>query len=111
MTRSRKRGTAAMPQSTEQKAVCCRNCMHADLIQYGDDPVLAQCLMKPDRYNERFPYDVDVASTPRLCPMHKYTGEEKWIQKRIKVRHHPMAAYVRTNAAAEPQPTGNNDAA
>jgi len=101
MTNGNARGTAALPQSRGQKKlVCCRNCMHASLIQYGDNPVLAQCLKKPDPYNEKFPYDVDVAGSPRLCAMHQEAIGEKWIQKRIQVRHHPMAAYARSNSAA-----------
>lgn len=101
MKRGNARRNATQSQSTEhKKMVCCRNCKHAALIQYGDNPVLAQCLMKPDRYNDRFPYDVDVASSLKYCAMYQVADIEKTVEKRIQVRHHPMAAYVKSNSVA-----------
>lgn len=68
------------------KLVRCRCCLHASLIQYGvNDPVLAECHKKPDMYNARFPFTVEVANVLRQCPMHEYQNEtEKAIQLRVK---------------------------
>lgn len=68
------------------KTVCCRCCLHAALMQYGKyDPVLAECYKKPDPDNERFPYQVEVASVPRTCRMHSYQDpEKKTVQLRVK---------------------------
>ena len=87
-------------EAGKREAVRCRNCFWANLFRYDSNPVLAECRQKPDFTNEQHPYDVDVASTPRYCGMHKYQDEaEKTIQQRISVRRHPMAAFVRTNDA------------
>lgn len=76
------------------EAVCCMDCFWANLIQYGDnDPVLAECRQKPQLFNERFPYEVEVARAGRICALHKHQDRsEKTIQKRLKVRHGDKAA-------------------
>ena len=78
------------------KLVRCRCCLHGSLIQYGTcDPVLAECHMKPDMYNARFPYEVEVANVPRQCPMHEYQDEaEKTVQLRAK-RNRWMGIVIR----------------
>ena len=76
------------------EAVCCMDCFWANLIQYGDnDPVLSECRQKPQLFNERFPYEVEVARAWRICALHKHQDRsEKTIQKRLKVRHGEKAA-------------------
>lgn len=79
---------------TKAEAVCCMDCFWANLIQYCEhDPVLAECRQKPQLYNERFPYEVEVARVKRICKLHKLQDRsEKTIQKRLKVRHGEKAA-------------------
>lgn len=59
-------------QDTKQQRpkgpVCCKNCLHATLIQYGSNPVLALCSQKP-AYN-KYGFDVDIANALRTCSMH-----------------------------------------
>lgn len=100
------RGRGAAQTAEPKKLVCCRDCFWANLMQYGDNPVLADCTQKPNYYNEKFPYERDVASSLKYCGMYSYQDErEKTIQKRVSVRKYPMAAYVRTTAVEIPQPT------
>lgn len=66
--------------------VSCRDCKWANLIQYDENPVLAECRKKPNITSTKFPYDIDVASTPRFCDMHKKDETEKMIEKRVRVR-------------------------
>lgn len=70
----------------KNKIVRCRCCLHAGLMQYSKhDPVLAECHKKPDADNERFPYQVEVANVPRMCPLYKWQDpEEKTVQMRAK---------------------------
>lgn len=63
--------------------VCCMDCFWANLHRYNDNPVLAECRNKPDYYNERFPYAVDVASRKKECKMHMHQ-DGKTIQLRVK---------------------------
>ena len=67
-----------------KKLVCCRDCFWANLIQYENNPVLAECRKKPDFYNPNFPYERDVASTLKYCSNHE-RQEGKTIQHRGKV--------------------------
>lgn len=66
------------------EVVCCRDCLWAHLIQYGDNPVLAECRKKPVPDNDRFPYQREVASTSWICPTYKHDDQEKEIEKREK---------------------------
>ena len=72
--------------STEEKkntkVVCCRDCAWANLIQYGNNPVLAECRKKPNPDNEKFPYERMVASTRWICPIYSKGNGEKIIEKR-----------------------------
>lgn len=77
--------------------VCCKDCFWANLIQYDNNPVLAECRQKPNYYNEKFPYERDVASSLKYCDMHKHDDAEKFIQKRVSVRRHVFAAHVKSN--------------
>jgi len=62
--------------------VCCMDCVWARLIQYGTNPVLADCLKKPDPYNEKFPYERQVASARWICPIWKHDNKAKEIEHR-----------------------------
>ena len=66
------------------KVVCCMDCFWANLIQYDNNPVLAECTKKPNTGNARFPYQVEVASARWICPHYTHQDEEKFIQKRVK---------------------------
>lgn len=66
------------------KVVCCLSCFWANLIQYGTNPVLAECRKKPNDGDQRFPYQVEVASAQQICRTYRYQPEsEKTIQKRV----------------------------
>ena len=64
------------------KLVCCMDCLHSHLIQYGNDPVIADCHQKPQPYNERFPYQREVARHLRQCSQHSHTDKVKDIERR-----------------------------
>ena len=74
------------PQGTTEPKktvpVCCMDCKHSCLMQYGNNPVLADCLQKPQPGNDRFPYQREVARAMRICAMHRHTDETKTIEKR-----------------------------
>ena len=70
------------------EVVCCMDCFWANLIQYGNNPVLAECRKKPNMYNERFPYQREVASSRWICPLYKHDGSEKEIEHREA--HHEL---------------------
>ena len=67
------------------EVVCCRDCLWSHLIQYGNNPVLAECHKKPIPDNEKFPYERMVASTRWICPTWKKDDKMKEIEKREKV--------------------------
>lgn len=72
---------------TKKKACCCRQCAHAHLVQYGNNPVIAECTKKPNEGNSRFPYAVDVASSLKYCEMfHQRTTPEE-------IEHRPVRYY------------------
>ncbi len=71
-------------QSTNIKAyvpggATCYNCKHSRLLQYGNNPVIAECCAKPQPGNELFPYERFVASTPACLGWSKYEGRVKYI--------------------------------
>lgn len=67
------------------EVACCMDCFWANLMQYGTNPVLAQCRRKPNTGDARFPYDVMVAMTKWICPMFKYQDrKEKTILPRVR---------------------------
>ena len=70
------------------EVVCCRDCLFARLIQYGSNPVLADCLKKPNPDDARFPYQREVASSRWICPLYKHDGSEKEIEHREA--HHEL---------------------
>ncbi len=66
------------------KMVTCMTCLNAMLHRYGSNPILASCICKPQPYDARFPYQVEVASTQRHCPTYKLSDVEKSVQIRVK---------------------------
>lgn len=64
--------------------VTCMTCKHAALHRYGNDPILAACHCKPQPGNERFPFEVEVASLQRHCKLHLPTTKEKTVEQREK---------------------------
>lgn len=111
MAKSNKKVAVARRQTEEgsKGPVCCKNCEHANLIQYGDNPILALCTKKPDYYN-KYGWEVDVASGLKTCKMHKACHGEKGITKLFSVRRHPMACYVMSGDSASQQHTGQKTA-
>lgn len=85
-TRSNKQAVAT--QQTEQKKVKgpvrCMTCKHGPLHRYGNNPILAACLKQPQSYDERFPYQIEVASTLRHCAMYAEATEVKEVEQRSK---------------------------
>lgn len=72
-------------QVNNGKLHCCLNCQHSILHRYGDNPLLAACKCKPQPGNERFPYQVGVASFLRYCSDWKHALGEKTVELRRKV--------------------------
>lgn len=58
----------------------CRNCQHSVLLQYGSNPVIAECMKKPQSWSVRFPYEREVADVCRNCKMYSYTDEKKEVK-------------------------------
>ena len=67
-----------------KKMVNCLDCALGRLHQYGKDPILAACEAHPQPNNERFPFEIMVASFLRICKEHKHTNEVKEIEHRKK---------------------------
>ena len=82
----KKAGAASTGDSRSGKRglVCCMNCRHALLLQYGENPVIAECLQKPNPYG-RVPYEREVARVMRHCEMWAEEKAGKWIEKRLAV--------------------------
>lgn len=95
MTRSKKQCTVHGGTATVQPCDC-TDCVHAMLVQYDapHDPLLAECLAKPQPYSPRFPYQVEVARARKPCPMHQHTDIAKVPQIRVKVRRSAQACHV-----------------
>lgn len=66
------------------EVACCMDCFWSNLFRYGSNPVLAQCTRKPNPYNEKFPYQVEVARAKWICPLYKHQEGQKFIQIRVK---------------------------
>ena len=102
MATRRVTNNAGRGKKDPSKLVCCKDCFWSNLIQYENNPILAECRQKPNYYSEKFPYDRDVASALKYCAMHKYQDEsEKFVQHRVSVRQHPMAAYAKSQTTNE----------
>jgi len=96
--------SAKMQKEHVNRSICdCTDCRWANLVQYEGpkEPLLAECTKKPQPYNLRFPYQVEVARAKKLCLYHEHTDIVKVPQKRVKVRHNAMACYV----ISQPQQT------
>lgn len=72
-------------ESKNTKVVYCIDCAWAHLIQYGNNPILAECHKKPIPDNEKFPYERMVASARWICPTWKHDNQAKEIEKHEKV--------------------------
>jgi len=59
------------------KPGCCKTCLHSQLLQYGNNPLLADCHKKPQQGNEMFPYERMVASCIFICPTYKEDPESE----------------------------------
>lgn len=97
MTRSKNTSPRGCKDAkTAPTLVDCTDCHWAQLFRYDapGDPVLAECMKKPQPYAPRHPYAVEVARARKICPMHLHTDVVKTIQVRIKVRTHPKACYA-----------------
>lgn len=91
------------PTKQEQvnRSICdCTDCIWANLVQYEGprEPLLAECTRNPQPYNPGFPYQVEVARAKKLCPMYMHTDAVKQVETRTKVRHYPMACYVKSQS-------------
>lgn len=62
--------------------VTCMDCKHAALHRYGNDPILAACHCKPQPANERFPFEVEIASVLRLCATYRKDNSPKEVEQR-----------------------------
>lgn len=52
-------------------------CRHAVLVQaHNNDPVLAQCTLRPTDQHPHSPYEVEVASSP-ACPMFELCANQQ----------------------------------
>lgn len=72
----------------------CRDCQHAVLHQYGNDPLLAFCTLKPTIIGH-LPFQVEVANALWNCPRFlKDNNTEKKVMKLFKTRSNPKACYV-----------------
>lgn len=100
MTKSKNnvRHVSPVPKLKKPCICDCTDCLWANLVQYEgpQEPLLAECTKKPQLYNTRFPYQVEVARAKLLCPLYRHTDEVKTVQIRAKVRHHPMACHVKS---------------
>jgi len=87
MASGRKSRAVVAADNEEKKntqVVCCMDCLRAKLIQYGNDPVLAECTKRPNPDNDRFPYQREVASARWICPTWKRDDQVKSVEKRDK---------------------------
>ena len=72
-------------QPSNSKLVCCLNCLHAQLHRYDNNPILAACQSVPQLDNERFPFEVQVASPLRSCKNWALDPNEKEVEQRTRV--------------------------
>lgn len=64
--------------------VTCWTCMHAKLHRWDNNPVLAECHKKPQAFNKRFPFEIEIASVLRLCVSYDETQSENVVEQRYK---------------------------
>ena len=69
--------------ATTVKICFCNNCLHANLIRYSQNPVIAECHEKPQPGNDRFPYEREVANAPRQCCKWSLDPKPKQVEQRI----------------------------
>lgn len=88
-TTSRSQTAISEKKETKPGLVSCMDCLHSTLMRYGSNPVLAECMKKPQPGNERFPYQREVARPLRQCSQHRHTDETKEVKQRTG---HPWEA-------------------
>lgn len=71
--------------TTNQQKVSCKNCIHAKLHRYGNNPILAACECQPQPYDDKFPFAIEVACVMRNCRKWAYDPVEKEVEQRSKV--------------------------
>lgn len=76
----KKTTTTTTKKRCTSKPVTCMTCFHAMLHRYGNDPVLAACHCKPQPWDVKFPYEIEVASAQRRCSSYIVSDEEKTVQ-------------------------------
>ena len=81
-TRANTKNKTEEKERKNTEVVCCMDCVWARLIQYGNNPVLADCTKKPNADNEKFPYQREVASARWICPTWKKDSQVKSIEHR-----------------------------
>ena len=76
--------TPRISAKTEPKKIpcnaCCKNCLHAQLLRYGNNPIIAECHKKPQPGNDKFPYERMVASS-QVCNEWKQDASDKVIKQ------------------------------
>ena len=70
--------------SSDKTPAICRTCLHAKLHRYDNNPLLAACQCKPQPDNERFPFEIELANTPRKCESYSFDPSEKEIEQRYR---------------------------
>lgn len=55
----------------------CMNCQHSRLLQYGENPLIAECCAKPQPGNTLFPYERMVASMPACPQWERYAYKDR----------------------------------
>ena len=65
----------------ENKTVRCRDCRHAQLHRYGENPLLAYCTRKPSRWGKH-PFVVEIANAPMKCQLFEAATSEPTIEIR-----------------------------
>lgn len=72
------------PKRDKKVPVRCNTCLHAHLHRYDSNPILAACHAKPQPDNERFPFEIEVASILRLCNEYDLDLNEKVVQQHTR---------------------------
>lgn len=79
-----KQTTSQTTTPASNKLVSCMNCLRAKLHRYGTNPILSACQCKPQPNNERFPFQIEVASVLRKCSDWKLDSTNKEVELRSK---------------------------
>ena len=85
-TKNSKATVSAASAAGKTSLVTCDHCLHALLIQYDAPraPLLAECRRKPQPYDDRFPYQMEVARAPKRCSLYTHDARQKPVEVRPK---------------------------